>query len=217
MKPLFPLIIPLDSISLPASVLAAAERPSLSHIRVFEENCEDTTLRFNFAVLRQAHYALKSKEVLPDDLRILINAADHQLASSLADTKVLAKAQLMLTAARLFLWVVIRETRPLCLIPRLILGRLRQQLQASISQLSAHQEYWHGLLWCLVVGAAAAHESNEDFDFFSIATSKAISMMQLGEAMEIEAVARRYLWDESFPGNFLATYGPNLFLPRIKP
>ena len=215
-KPLFPLILPLDSISLPACVLSAAERPSLSHLKAFEGTSGASIVRYNFSMLRQADYALKSKAISLDDLRILINAVDFQLANSLAEEVLTDRGRIILTAARAFLFVVIRETRPICTVPKLIFRRLAAQLRNSIDRLSARQDCWYGLLWCLTLGAASAYESGENWDFFSSSLSRTLQMMNIQNTMELEVITRRFLWDQKLPGNFLDIHGPNLFSTTIE-
>ncbi|CAM1507053.1 Fc.00g066940.m01.CDS01 [Cosmosporella sp. VM-42] len=214
-RPLFPLIIPLDSVCLPARVLSAADSPSLSHLKTFEGSSGASIVRFNFSLLRQADYALKSKSISADDLRVLINAVDFQLANSLAESILTERGRVILTAARAFLFIVIRETRPLCTVPKLIVRRLAQQLRNSIHRLSTRQDCWHGLLWCLTLGTASSYETGENWDFFSSSLSKTLQIMNVQDSMELEAITRRFLWDQKFPGSFIDTYGPNLFCTTI--
>ena len=157
-----------------------------------------------------------ARAVSPDDLLNLINAVDHQLATSLADRKLSERSRLMLTAARLFVWVVIRENHAICNIPRLVTVRLKEQLQAGLAHLSASQEHWHGLLWCLTVGSACAYENGEEWDYFSTALSSTLQMAQIQEWTELDVISKRFLWDESLPGKFLEMYGSNLLTSSVE-
>ncbi|KAF7563497.1 hypothetical protein G7046_g618 [Stylonectria norvegica] len=210
-KPLFPLIFPMDSIPIPASVQEAAEQPSLSHLRGFEKSNEHTDVRYNFSLIRQALYALRTEALSYDDLRIFINGTDHQLASTLSASNLTDQGRILLEAARLFAFVNTRETRALCLIPRLMARRLRETLREGFGLFEACSDSWHALIWILCIAAASSWESGENWDFFSVALPKAIQMAQVQDVMELQVILRRFLWDASFPGVFVEKHGPRLF------
>ncbi|KAM5383640.1 hypothetical protein ACJZ2D_001877 [Fusarium nematophilum] len=194
-KPMLPMILDLETISLPFSVLRAAERPSLSHLEVFEADCGASTVRDSFAL----------------DFRVLINVVDHHLQTTLGGNDITVQGRLLLTAAHVFFYMTIRELPPDHHIPLVILARLRGQLQDHLPLLGSRQGFQHGLLWCLVIGAAAAWVSKKDWAFFSANLSRLLVLLDIQSLSHLKEVLAEFLWHDQYPGVFLNQYGTQLF------
>lgn len=213
-RPLIPLIHSLDTLNLPASLVDAAEQPSLSHLSSFEPTPESTEVTFAFSVLRQAHNALESKQLAQVGLRNLINAADYHVSTSIADLNHSDPSRILLMAAQAFLYIPVRETYAACFVPRLIVGRLRLELQDHLDELISRRDYWHGLLWCIAVGSAASFASGENWEFFSMKLRDVCQMLDIRDKEELETILKQFLWDEVFIGGFLDKYEHSLFAGR---
>ncbi|KAH7163286.1 hypothetical protein B0J13DRAFT_33969 [Dactylonectria estremocensis] len=210
-RPLVATIMPLESVSLPLSVLTAAEEPSLSHLNAFEKTPDDATMRFCFSLVRQGQYSLESQDVPRYDFRIIINAVDHFLADALGGDTLLDLGRMLLTAAQVAYYAIVRGVPPTGLLPRIMVRRLRQQLDAGIRIFGSRPEHQHGLIWCLVIGSAAAYETAEDWDTFSKDLSTAIKAANIRGPLELGTIAKRFIWHQKFPGIFLENHGPSLF------
>ncbi|KAJ4207765.1 hypothetical protein NW767_002004 [Fusarium falciforme] len=210
-KPILPMILTMDTISLPLRILDAADTPSLAHLGVFESSFEDTTIQDNFSLVRQAQYSLKSKDVPMQDFRVLINVVDHHLQTTLGGDGLTPQGRILVTTAHAFFYLIIRELVPGHHLPRAILRRLREQLREDFMLFSSQPVFQPGLLWCLVIGASAAFESGQDWDFFSGNLSKALILLGVSNSLELEVILADFLWHEKFPGKFLAQYGHRLF------
>lgn len=215
-KPILPMILTMDTISLPLRILDAADTPSLAHLGVFESGFNDTTVQDNFSLVRQAQYSLKSKDVPMQDFRVLINVVDHHLQTTLGGDGLTPQGRILVTAAHAFFYLIIRELVPSHHLPRAILGRLREQLQEGCLMLASRPVFQPGLLWCLVIGASAAFESGQDWDFFSGNLSKALILLGVSNSLELEVILADFLWHEKFPGRFLVRYGHRLFPPMLE-
>ncbi|KAH6997797.1 hypothetical protein BKA56DRAFT_607389 [Ilyonectria sp. MPI-CAGE-AT-0026] len=213
LRPLLPLVMPLESVLLPLNVLTAAEQPSLSHLKAFERNSDDATVRFCFSLVRQGQYSLASDEVPPYDFRIIINAFDHFLADALGGNTLSDLGRVIVTAAQAAYYAIVRGVPPTALLPRIIVRRLRKQLDIAIPMFASRSEFQHGLLWCLVVGSAAAYETGEDWDTFSKDLSATLTAGNIEGPREFEAIMKRFVWHQKFPGNFMDNHAPSLF-PR---
>ncbi|KAF7542505.1 hypothetical protein G7Z17_g11513 [Cylindrodendrum hubeiense] len=211
MRPLLPIVMPLDLVLLPLNVLTAAEQPSLSHLKVFERNSDDATVRFCFSLVRQGQYALESDEVPPHDFRIMINAVDHFLADAIGGDTLSDLGRILVTAAHVAYYAIVRGVPPPGLLPRIIVRRLRKQLDAKIHILSSRPEFQHGLIWCLVIGSAAAYETGENWDVFSTELSRTLQAANINGPFELAAILRHFIWHQKFPGVFLDAYGSSLF------
>ncbi|KAH7171178.1 hypothetical protein EDB81DRAFT_877177 [Dactylonectria macrodidyma] len=214
-RPLIPTIMPLESVLLPLSVLAAAEEPSLSHLTVFEKTPDDATMRFSFSLVRQGQYSLESQDVPRHDFRILLNAVDHFLADALGGDTLSDLERILLTTAHVAYYVIVRGVPPVGLLPRIMVRRLRQQLNAGICILSSRPEFQHALIWCLVIGSAAAYETAEDWGTFSKDLSTVIKAANVQGPLELEAISKRFIWHQKFPGIFLDNHGPSLFYSAL--
>jgi hypothetical protein len=215
LKPLLPIIMPLDSIVLPLSVLTAAERPNVLHLKGFERNDDDATVRFSFSLVRQATFASRHAEVSGDDFRILINATDHFLASTAAGDDVSDLGRIFVTAAHVVYYAVVREVPLKALVPRHIVRRLRTQLDAYLDVLRKDPTFQLGLIWVLLIGSAATYETGEDFEFFSSNLLMMLLCVNVHNPVELETIARRFILNEKFPGAFLRQYGSSFFAPTL--
>lgn len=207
--------MPLDSIALPLSVLTAAEQPSVLHLKSFEKNDDDATVRFSFSLVRQAVFAADHPEVPGDDFRVLINATDHFLSATAAGTEVSDLGRVFVSAAHIVYYAVVRQVPLKALVPRCIVKRLRTQLEAYLDSLSRDPTCQLGLLWVLLVGAAATYETGEDFDFFSSNLLMMLLRLNVRDPVELETIARRFMLPPKFPGGFLRRYGPAFFAPTL--
>ncbi|RSL48305.1 hypothetical protein CEP54_012990 [Fusarium duplospermum] len=215
-KPILPMILTMDMISLPFRILEVADTPSLRHLGVFESSSDDTTVQDNFSLVRQAQYSLKSEDVPMQDFRVLINVVDHHLQTTLGGDGLTSQGRILVTAAHAFFYLIIRELVPSHHLPRAILGRLREQLQEGFMLFANQAVFQPGLLWCLVIGASAAFESGQDWDFFSGNLSKALVLLGVSNSLELEVILADFLWHEKFPGKFLAQYSQRLFPPMLE-
>ncbi|KAK7430842.1 hypothetical protein QQZ08_002631 [Neonectria magnoliae] len=191
-RPLIPIIMPLDSITLPLSVLDAAEQPSLSHLKVFEKEPENSTVRSCFSLVRQGQYSVRNKEVSRHDFGIMINAIDHFLADTLGGDNISSLGQILLTAAHIAYYTIVRGVPLTGLLPRIMAQRLRKQLDTGIPILSC-PEFQHGLIWSPLIGSAAAYETGEDWDVFSANLSAAVQARSICGDLELEAISRRFI------------------------
>lgn len=207
------MILTMDMISLPLRILEAADTPSLAHLGVFESGIDDTTIRDNFSLVRQAQYALKSKDVPMKDFRVLINVVDHHLQTTLGGQGLTTQGRILVTAAHTFFYLIIRELVPSHHLPRAILGRLGGHLQKGYGMLAGRPVFQPGLLWCLVIGASAAFESGQDWDFFSGSLREVLALLGVSNSLELEVMAADFLWHERFPGEFLSRY---VFPPMLE-
>ncbi|RSL96516.1 hypothetical protein CDV31_013438 [Fusarium ambrosium] len=214
-KPILPMILTMDMISLPLRILDAANTPSLSHLGVFEFGF-NTTVQDNFSLVRQAQYSLKSEDVPMQDFRVLINVVDHHLQTTLGGGGLTPQGRVLVTTAHAFFYLIIRELVPCHHLPRAILGRLREQLQEGLMLLFSRSVFQPALLWCLAIGASAAFESGQDWDFFSGNLSKALILLGVSNSLELEVILADFLWHEKFPGRFLTQYSQRLFLPMLE-
>lgn len=209
-KPLIPLIYEPDSVSLPLKVIAKAEQPNLSHLQIFERSPLDTDIQSIFLLIRKAYYAQRSPEVSASDQRTLINAADHQLATLLADQKQTSPGHTLLMCARVFLYRAMREGGPSCPITVVIVERLRDQLQAHMDKMTSSPDYWHGLLWCLCVAASSTPETGEVWDYFSASFWEIVQLAGFHRPAEQEEIMERFLWDRGLLGAVLEIPQPML-------
>ena len=203
--------MPLDSITLPFSVLAAAEQPSLSHLKVFEKDPDNTTVKSCFSLARQGQHSVRNKEVSRHDFGIMINAIDHFLADALGGDNISNLGQVLLTAAHLAYYTIVRGVPPGGLLPRIMAQRLRKQLDTVIPILSSCPEFQNGLIWCLLIGSATAYETGEDWDVFSTNLSAAVKTANIRGPLELETISKDFIWHQQFPGVFLEKHGPTLF------
>lgn len=216
-------IYDLDSVSLPPQVLAQAEKPSLSHLKKFERTSDDTSIQFIFSILRQTYYAGKSAEVSATELRTLTSAVDYRLCNMLADDGQSSQGRTLLIAARVFLYRVLREADPRCLIPTIISERLMHQVRAQMETMASSHEYWHGLLWCLSLGASSTPGSSVVRDFFSTNVCEIVQMAGISGRAELEDIMESFLWDRSILGGALernqsdAHYAPDQRLHDANP
>ncbi|KAI8725076.1 hypothetical protein NCS52_00077800 [Fusarium sp. LHS14.1] len=215
-KPILPMILTMDMISLPLRILEAAETPSLAHLGVFESSIDNTAVQDNFSLVRQAQYSLQSENVPMQDFRVLINVVDHHLQTTLGGDDLTSQGRIVVTAAHAFFYLIIRELVPSHHLPRAILERLREQLQEGFLLLASQPVFQPGLLWCLVIGASAASESGKDWDFFSAHLSRVLSVLDVSNSLELEVILADFLWHEKFPGKFLAQYDHRLFPPMLE-
>ncbi|KFA66328.1 hypothetical protein S40285_09947 [Stachybotrys chlorohalonatus IBT 40285] len=196
-RPLLPLIRPVKPVSLPAKILSlAAEEPSLSHLRSYEATQDTTAVQTIFWKLRQAYYTMKlKKELTIDDLRVTLNGAHHSLANLVVDKDQPPQTQVLLHAAMVFVFRVIRENSPECPIPSKLARRLKEQVEAHMSVMTANPEYWHGLLWSLWMGTVSSSISGDVWDFF-FTNLKVFARMTGFTYLQLESVFRKFLWDD---------------------
>ncbi|KAF4458479.1 tachykinin family [Fusarium albosuccineum] len=192
--PILPMILTMDSISLPLTILTATETPSLAHLRVFEAGVDVTSVQDNFYLVRQAHYSLKSPEVPMQDFRVLINVVDHHLQTTLGGEDLTDQGRILVTTAHAFFYMTIRELAANHHLPRAILGRLRAQLQER---------------------AAAAWECGVDWDFFSQNLSMALALLNVSSSSQLNGILAGFLWHDKVPGVFLDQAGTMLFPPSL--
>ncbi|KAI5466814.1 hypothetical protein BGZ63DRAFT_8647 [Mariannaea sp. PMI_226] len=216
MKPLLPLVFSLDSVVLPLSILTAAEQPSLHHLEEFERSCNNTAVRFCFSLTRQSVIAARHKEVAGDDFRILMNSADHFISTTLGGDSLTELGRALVTAASVSYYALVRQVPLRALLPRILVRRLHKQLDLSMDEFRSNPTYHPGLIWALLVGAAASYETREGFDFFS---SNLLMMLIIGnihKRADLEALAKRFIFHDNFPGSFFRQYGTSLFPQTIE-
>jgi len=206
-----PIIYDLASESLPPKVLALAKEPSLEHLQRYERTPDNTSIREIFYLIRRAFYAQRSAETAASDVRALINGVDHKLAHLLADKEQTNQGHILLMGARIFIYRSLREGTHRCLITKVLVERLRHQLRAQMDTMVSNQDYWHGLLWCLCVGASSTPESGEAWDFFSTNVGDIVEMAGVHRNGKLEEIMRRFLWDRGLLEEHLEVSLPILF------
>lgn len=143
----------------------------------------------------------------------MINAIDHYLADALGGDNISSLGQVLLTAAHIAYYTIVRGVPPAGLLSRIMAQRLRKQLDAGMPILSSCPEFQNGLIWCLLIGSATAYETGEDWDVFSTKLSAAVQAGNIRGPLELETISRGFIWHHQFPGVFLEKHGPTLFSP----
>lgn len=208
---MFPLVHDWDSVSLPASILAAAEQPSLSHLRVFETFPEDTTMRYTFSILRQALYAARSDQVPSQDLRILFNSVDYRIANLVCSSKESPAQHMLLATAQLFIAYNIRDVHIDCLVPGILISRLVGYLRDRLEAILHLKAYWCGILWCLFTCLASTSPGSEQWRFFRNALSQVIQTAEITEPEQLKVIVQRFLWDDDRSELAFQEYQPIVF------
>ncbi|WYZ42143.1 hypothetical protein EsH8_V_001038 [Colletotrichum jinshuiense] len=173
--PKFPMFHTLDQVSLPASVVSRAMTPSLRHMDKLGGHNPDegNEPRKIFTTLRQAICSSQAGavSVSADDIRIVMNTADSMILHFLyverrTATPVQKRFLVLVSAAQVFLYAVLREIPTTGHMVRILVARLREALDDADSIPLIWVPHDAALLWVLFVGIVGAG-TTEDREWFS--------------------------------------------------
>ena len=212
-RPILPFVYPFDSIDVPPPILAISEQPSLTHLKRFESNSYDSSIRFTFSLIRQAHYSMLRQAISIQKLRHFINGTEHQLSNTLADYADNAAAKVVLQAASLFLICCVRRFDGECGMPTLWRKRICESFSYPhdldrIMNMMECQDGLYSVMWCLVITAATQY-SDEIITLINgdkiMKLSKILDVQSIGE---VKMICQKFLWDEEVMAPYLETLAP---------
>ncbi|KAG7043673.1 tachykinin family protein [Colletotrichum scovillei] len=173
--PKFPMFHTLAQVSLPPSVVNRARTPSLRHLEKLGGHIPDESdepLRI-FVALRQAilSQAGGAVSVSADDIRIVMNTADSTILHFLyverrTATPVQKRFLVLVSAAHVFLYTVLREIPTTGHMVRVLVRRMRDALDDADSIALMWVSHDAALLWVLFVGIVGSG-TTEDREWFS--------------------------------------------------
>ncbi|KAK1509373.1 uncharacterized protein CCOS01_15467 [Colletotrichum costaricense] len=173
--PKFPMFHTLAQVSLPPSVVNRARAPSLRHLEKLgghNPDESDEPLRI-FVALRQAilSQAGGAVSVAADDIRIVMNTADSTILHFLyverrTATPVQKRFLVLVSAAHVFLYTVLREIPTTGHMVRVLVRRMRDALDDADSIALIWVSHDAALLWVLFVGIVGSG-TTEDREWFS--------------------------------------------------
>ncbi|KAK1507188.1 hypothetical protein CABS01_08368 [Colletotrichum abscissum] len=173
--PKFPMFHTLAQVSLPPSVVNRARTPSLRHLEKLgghNPDESDEPLRI-FVALRQAilSQAGGAVSVAADDIRIVMNTADSTILHFLyverrTATPVQKRFLVLVSAAHVFLYTVLREIPTTGHMVRVLVRRMRDALDDADSIALIWVSHDAALLWVLFVGIVGSG-TTEDREWFS--------------------------------------------------
>ncbi|EXF75913.1 hypothetical protein CFIO01_00398 [Colletotrichum fioriniae PJ7] len=173
--PKFPMFHTLAQVSLPPSVVNGARTPSLRHLEKLgghNPDESDEPLRI-FMALRQAilSQAGGAVSVSADDIRIVMNTADSTILHFLyverrTATPVQKRFLVLVSAAHVFLYTVLREIPTTGHMVRVLVRRMRDALDDADSIPLIWVSHDAALSWVLFVGIVGSG-TTEDREWFS--------------------------------------------------
>ncbi|KAK1518107.1 hypothetical protein CPAR01_15756 [Colletotrichum paranaense] len=173
--PKFPMFHTVAQVSLPPSVTNRARTPSLRHLEKLgghNPDESDEPLRI-FVALRQAilSQAGGAVSVAADDIRIVMNTADSTILHFLyverrTATPVQKRFLVLVSAAHVFLYTVLREIPTTGHMVRVLVRRMRDALDDADSIALIWVSHDAALLWVLFVGIVGSG-TTEDREWFS--------------------------------------------------
>ncbi|KAF3797788.1 hypothetical protein GCG54_00011879 [Colletotrichum gloeosporioides] len=194
--PKFPMFHTLDQVSLPSSVVNRAMTPPLRHLdRLGGHNPDESNEpRKIFVSLRQA-ICSQAGAVSADDIRIVMNTADSSILHFLyverrTATPVQKRFLVLVAAAHVFLYVVLREIPTTGHMIRLLVARMRAALDDADSIALIWVSHDAALLWILFVGIVGSG-TTEDRQWFASRLHKVLD--RAGDVLPIERCNRETL------------------------
>ncbi|GKT60894.1 tachykinin family protein [Colletotrichum tofieldiae] len=152
----------LDQVSLPSSVVNRATTPSLRHLDRLggHKPDESNEPRKIFTTLRQA-ICSQAGGVSADDIRIVMNTADSTILHFLyverrTATPVQKRFLVLVSAAQVFLYAVLREIPTTGHMVRILVTRLRAALEDADAIALIWVSHDATLLWVLFVGVVGS-------------------------------------------------------------
>ncbi|KAL0930193.1 tachykinin family protein [Colletotrichum truncatum] len=177
--PKFPMFHTLDQVSLPSSVVSRAMTPSLRHMDKLggHNPGESNEPRKIFTTLRQA-ICSQAGSVSADTIRIVMNTADSTILHFLyverrTATPVQKRFLVLVSAAQVFLYTVLREIPTTGHMVRTLVTRMRAALDDADSIALIWVSHDAALLWVLFVGIVGSGTS-EDREWFSSRLKKVL-------------------------------------------
>ncbi|KAF9882491.1 tachykinin family protein [Colletotrichum karsti] len=170
--PKFPMFHTLDQVSLPSSVVNRAMTPSLRHMDKLggHNPGESNEPRKIFTTLRQAIFS-QAGSVSADTIRIVMNTADSSILQFLyverrSATPVQKRFLVLVSAAQVFLYAVLREIPTTGHMVRILVARLRAALDDADSIALVWVSHDATLMWVLFVGIVGSG-TTEDRQWFT--------------------------------------------------
>ncbi|KAK2029641.1 hypothetical protein LX32DRAFT_718249 [Colletotrichum zoysiae] len=174
--PKLPMFHTLDQVSLPSSVVSRAATPSLRHLDRLaghgpDDDEEAKEPRRIFTTLRRA-ICSQAGAVAADDIRIVMNTADNAILRFLyAERRTTAtparqRFAVLVSAAHVFLYTVLREIPTTGHMARILVARVRAALEDADAAALVWASHDAALLWILFVGAVGSGTA-EDRAWFS--------------------------------------------------
>jgi hypothetical protein len=175
--PLFPAINSLDLVFLPADVIMQAALPDLTHLTRLDDDDEEAMAqgRALFLLLRRILHSRRSSAVSASNIRSLMNAADVAFLTFLfgADHRGNADRRRILslvTAGHLFLYAALRGVPRTGLLTRVMLQRLRNNLEDYGGSLMFWEGSFTALVWLYFLGVAVAAPGESEWFRVRLAT-----------------------------------------------
>ncbi|KAK1998388.1 hypothetical protein LX36DRAFT_576398 [Colletotrichum falcatum] len=173
--PKLPMFHTLDQISLPSSVVSRAATPSLrrhlDRLAGHDGGGEGEEARKIFRTLRQA-VCSQAGAVAADDIRIVMNTADNSIlhflyAERRTATPVQRRFLVLVSAAHVFLYVVLREIPTTGHMVRILVTRMRAALEDADAIALVWVSQDAALLWILFVGVVGSAGAAGDRAWFT--------------------------------------------------
>ncbi|KAJ3946287.1 uncharacterized protein N0V96_004647 [Colletotrichum fioriniae] len=206
--PKFPMFHTLAQVSLPPSVVNRARTPSLRHLENLgghNPDESDEPLRI-FVALRQAilSQAGGAVSVSADDIRIVMNTADSTILHFLyverrTATPVQKRFLVLVSAAHVFLYTVLREIPTTGHMVRVLVRRMRDALDDADSIPLIWVSHDAALSWVLFVGIVGSG-TTEDREWFSsrldslLERAKGILPSERCRRDNLQQLLSRFLW-----------------------
>ncbi|KAF6827818.1 tachykinin family protein [Colletotrichum musicola] len=170
--PKFPMFHTLDKVSLPPSVVSRAMSPALGHLDRLagHQPGEGDEPRKIFTMLRQA-ICSQAGLVSADTIRIVMNTADSSILHFLyverrTATPVQKRFLVLVSAAQVFLYAVLREIPTTGHMMRILVARVREALEDADSIALIWVSHDAALLWVLFVGIVGSGTA-QDREWFT--------------------------------------------------
>ncbi|KAK2040728.1 hypothetical protein LZ31DRAFT_529255 [Colletotrichum somersetense] len=172
--PKLPMFHTLDQVSLPSSVVSRAATPSLRHLDRLAGHGPDEGKepRRIFTTLRQA-ICSQAGGVAADDIRIVMNTADNAILHFLyaerrtTATPVQKRFIVLVSAAHVFLYTVLREIPTTGHMARILVARVRAALEDADAIALVWVSHDAALLWILFVGVVGSGTAEDRAWFLS--------------------------------------------------
>ncbi|KAK1569444.1 uncharacterized protein LY79DRAFT_571845 [Colletotrichum navitas] len=206
--PVLPMFHTLDQISLPSSVVSGAATPSLRHLDRLagHDTDESKEPRQIFTTVRQA-ICSQAGAVAADDIRIVMNTADNAIlhflyAERRTATPVQKRFLVLVSAAHVFLYTVLREVPTTGHMARILVARMRAALEDADAIALVWVSHDAALLWILFVGVVGSGTAAEDRAWF---LSRLLDVLERARDVlppercsrkNLQQVLARFLWKD---------------------
>lgn len=195
-RPLLSLIHDVEDCKLPDSVISASHIPSLAHISLVEGGGSE--MQEIFVLLRQTVISQETLLKAPP-VWILLNLAEAKIRVSLvrwsSEAGQPSLAQLMLQAAEVFIYALLRQVPTRSPVLAMLVSRLQQSLSSYESASEASIQHLSMLAWILSVAAITAAPAHEP-EWMAIQSrlKKVCRSLHLAVWAELENVLRMFVW-----------------------